>query len=139
MVRHQAKSSGRNARLAEQIQKDIAILIQREIDVSTAGLITLTEVSLSADYAHAKVYFTVLGAAPEKAQKALDEKANWLHAQLFKMMHIHTVPVLRFIYDDRMQRGDEVRRLRSEEHTSELQSRGHLVCRLLLEKKKRNK
>src|SRR5207253_9532891 len=30
-------------------------------------------------------------------------------------------------------------RSRSEEHTSELQSRGHLVCRLLLEKKKRNK
>src|SRR5207253_10792955 len=29
-------------------------------------------------------------------------------------------------------------RLRSEEHTSELQSRGHLVCRLLLEKKKTN-
>src|SRR5690625_6875250 len=28
---------------------------------------------------------------------------------------------------------------RSEEHTSELQSRGHLVCRLLLEKKKQNK
>src|SRR5439155_11262812 len=27
---------------------------------------------------------------------------------------------------------------RSEEHTSELQSRGHLVCRLLLEKKKQN-
>src|SRR5690625_6199484 len=30
------------------------------------------------------------------------------------------------------------RLLRSEEHTSELQSRGHLVCRLLLEKKKKN-
>src|SRR5690625_661291 len=29
--------------------------------------------------------------------------------------------------------------IRSEEHTSELQSRGHLVCRLLLEKKKNNK
>src|SRR5690625_7011650 len=28
---------------------------------------------------------------------------------------------------------------RSEEHTSELQSRGHLVCRLLLEKKKQNR
>src|SRR5690625_6424571 len=34
-----------------------------------------------------------------------------------------------FIYDQRSV-------LRSEEHTSELQSRGHLVCRLLLEKKK---
>src|SRR5439155_5015007 len=31
------------------------------------------------------------------------------------------------------------RSLRSEEHTSELQSRGHLVCRLLLEKKKKKK
>src|SRR6266508_5694621 len=31
-----------------------------------------------------------------------------------------------------------VTRSRSEEHTSELQSRGHLVCRLLLEKKKKN-
>src|SRR5207253_11516273 len=30
-------------------------------------------------------------------------------------------------------------RLRSEEHTSELQSRGHLVCRLLLEKKKKKR
>src|SRR5699024_8293134 len=109
MVR-QAKNSGRNVSLAEQIQKDIANHIQREIDVSTAGLITLTEVDLSTDYADAKLYFTVLGDEPEKAQKALDEKAHLLHAQLFKMMHIHTVPILRFIYDDRMQRGAEVRR-----------------------------
>src|SRR5207253_7690140 len=36
----------------------------------------------------------------------------------------------------RRRNGDAVRRCRSEEHTSELQSRGHLVCRLLLEKKK---
>src|SRR5437870_11141264 len=35
--------------------------------------------------------------------------------------------------------GKERRRCRSEEHTSELQSRGHLVCRLLLEKKKKKK
>src|SRR5437870_8076503 len=38
-----------------------------------------------------------------------------------------------FIYDSAF---STIRRLRSEEHTSELQSRGHLVCRLLLEKKK---
>src|SRR5690625_6751464 len=33
------------------------------------------------------------------------------------------------------ERALEIREMRSEEHTSELQSRGHLVCRLLLEKK----
>jgi len=111
MVRHNSKGSGRNVRLAEQIQKDIAILIQREIDITTAGLITLTNVELSADYAHAKVYFTVLGAEPEAAQKALDDKAGWLHSQLFKMMHIHTVPTLRFIHDDHMIRGNKIRKL----------------------------
>src|SRR5438874_9874210 len=46
----------------------------------------------------------------------------------------------RQIDDDRADRAlDAVRRLRSEEHTSELQSRRDLVCRLLLEKKKKNK
>src|SRR5207253_9071461 len=39
--------------------------------------------------------------------------------------------------DDAVLRGKPGNRIRSEEHTSELQSRGHLVCRLLLEKKKK--
>ena len=65
MNRHKSKSiPGRNVRLADQIQKDLAELIQREIDTKRAGLITLSGVELSADYAHAKVYFTVLGAEP---------------------------------------------------------------------------
>src|SRR5207253_11425921 len=38
---------------------------------------------------------------------------------------------------ERQQSKEDVREARSEEHTSELQSRGHLVCRLLLEKKKK--
>src|SRR5690625_6154652 len=44
--------------------------------------------------------------------------------------------------DERAQAGltaDEFPNIRSEEHTSELQSRGHLVCRLLLEKKKKHR
>src|SRR5690625_5972490 len=43
----------------------------------------------------------------------------------------------RLSLDMDLPRGDALQvSLRSEEHTSELQSRGHLVCRLLLEKKK---
>lgn len=106
MGRHKSRpNSGRNTRLADQIQKDLAGLIQREIDISRAGLITLTGVDLSADYAHAKVYFTVMGAEPEAATAALTEKAGWLHSLLFKLLHIHTVPTLRFIHDDQLARG----------------------------------
>ena len=106
MARHKTKiASGRNVRLADQIQKDLAELIQREIDMSKAGLITLTGVDLSADYAHAKVHFTVLGAEPDTATEILNAKAGWLHSQLYKMLHIHTVPTLRFFYDDHVVRG----------------------------------
>lgn len=112
MTRHKQKvAGGRNIRLADQIQKDLAHLIQREIDISRTGLITLSGVELSADYAHAKVYFTVLGAESALAQKALDEKAGWLHAQLFKLLHIHTVPTLRFYHDPQVERGIEMSQL----------------------------
>ena len=104
--RHKQKSaSGRNIRLADQIQKDLAVIIQREIDISRAGLITLSGVELSADYAHAKVYFTVLGAEPELAANLLNEMAGWLHSLLFKLLHIHTVPTLRFFHDPQLKRG----------------------------------
>jgi len=117
MSRHKSRAragngaGGRNARLAEQIRKDLAVLIQREIDVSQAGLITLTEVALSVDYAHAKVYFTVMGATPEEASALLNDKAGWLYSLLFKRLHIHTVPTLRFVHDDLQERGLALMRL----------------------------
>lgn len=112
MARHRNKPNpGRNTRLADQIQKDLATLIQREVDIARAGLVTLTGVELSADYAHAKVYFTVMGAEPEAATEALAEKAGWLHSLLFKLLHIHTVPTLRFVHDDQLARGLELSQL----------------------------
>src|SRR5690606_13534034 len=65
-------------------------------------------VELSADYAHAKVYFTVLGAEPDTAAALLNEKAGWLHSQLYKLLHIHTVPTLRFVHDAQVARGIEM-------------------------------
>lgn len=112
MSRHKQKSTGdRNIRLADQIQKDLAVLIQRELDTRRVGLITLSGVELSADYAHAKVFFTVIGAEPEVALQALQEKSGWLHSQLFKLLHIHTVPTLHFFHDPQLERGIEMSRL----------------------------
>ncbi|OZI35001.1 ribosome-binding factor A [Bordetella genomosp. 10] len=112
MSRHKSKAiPGRNLRLADQIQKDLAVLIQREIDVARGGLITLSGVELSQDYAHAKVYFTVMGAEPETAAALLNEKAGWLHSQLYRMLHIHTVPTLRFFHDEQIARGIEMSQL----------------------------
>ena len=66
---------------------------------------------MSADYAHAKVYFTVLGAEPETASTVLNYKAGWLHSQLYKLLHIHTVPSLRFFHDPQLKHGIEMSQL----------------------------
>src|SRR5690625_5310170 len=52
--------------------------------------------------------------------------------------HMTTDEIVHWLVQKKVDVNDKERR-RSEEHTSELQSRGHLVCRLLLEKKKRKR
>jgi hypothetical protein len=53
---------------------------------TAAGIVTLTGVELSPDYAHAKVYFTVIGAMVAVAQQVLNEKAGYFHSLLFKRL-----------------------------------------------------
>jgi ribosome-binding factor A len=123
MSRHKQKvAGGRNIRLADQIQKDLAVLIQRDIDPKRVGLITMSGVDLSTDYAHAKVYFTVLGGDPDEAAQLLNEKAGWLHAQLFKMLHIHTVPTLRFFHDPQLEHGIAMSRLIDKANASDAEA-----------------
>ena len=73
--------------------------------MSRAGLITLSGIELTADYAHAKVYFTVLGAEVQQAQSLLNEKAGYFHSLLYKLLHIHTVPTLHFFHDPQLKHG----------------------------------
>lgn len=107
-------TSPRNIRLSDQIQKDLAEMIQREIRDPRLGLVTLQSVTLTPDYAHAKVFFTVLGAKPEDAGAVLNEKAGYLHSLLFKRLHIHTVPTLHFHHDTSVEHAIEMSKLINE-------------------------
>ena len=54
-------STARSARIADQIQRELAEVIRLELRDPRVGLVTLTGVELSRDQSHAKVFFTVLG------------------------------------------------------------------------------
>ena len=106
--------SSRNLRISDQIQKDLAEMIQRELRDPRLGLVTLQSVTLTPDYAHAKVYFTVLGAEAAQAEAILNEKAGYLHSLLYKRLHIHTVPTLHFHHDTSVEHAIEMSRLINE-------------------------
>jgi ribosome-binding factor A len=106
-----AKKPQRANRIADQIQRDLGELIPREVRDPRVGLVTVSGVELTPDYAHAKVFFTVIGSDPEVATHGLNAAAGLLHNLLFKRLRIHTVPRLHFVHDMSVERGFALDRL----------------------------
>lgn len=107
-MRHKKKAPARGIRVAEQIQKDLAELIPRELRDPRLGFVTLTDIELTPDYAYATVYFSVLTGSATDTEEALNEASGYLRNLIFKRLHIHTVPTLRFKHDESVEKGAEM-------------------------------
>jgi ribosome-binding factor A len=100
------KGFQRSDRVAEQVRRDLADLIQNELKDPRVGMISLTAVELTPDYAHAKVFFTTLNAEHlEEIQRGLKRAGGFLRRELGRRIHIHTLPELHFIYDNSLEHG----------------------------------
>jgi ribosome-binding factor A len=106
-MRHKRSIPNRGFRVADQIQRDVAQLI-RELKDPRIGMITIHAVEVTPDYAHAKVYFSVLVGDPQENENALNEAAGYLRNGLFKRLQIHTVPTLHFVFDRTTERAAEI-------------------------------
>lgn len=96
---------GRSIRIADQIARDLAEIIPRELRDPRIGLVTITGCEITPDYAHARVFFTVLGTNPEDSEAGLNAAAGHLRNLIFRKMTIHTVPTLHFVHDTSVARG----------------------------------
>ncbi|MBA1275275.1 30S ribosome-binding factor RbfA [Stutzerimonas azotifigens] len=108
-----AKEFSRTQRIGDQMQRELASLIQREIKDPRLGLITVTAVDVSRDLSHAQIFITVMGKdddaeAVKESVKILNEASGFLRMQLGKSMKVRTIPQLRFHYDASVRRGVEL-------------------------------
>ncbi|TDQ39869.1 30S ribosome-binding factor RbfA [Tepidicella xavieri] len=103
--------SNRSFKVADQIQRDLTELIARELKDPRVGMVTLQGVEVTPDYAHAKVYFSVLVGDPQETEEALNQAAGFLRNGLFKRLHIHTVPTLHFHFDRTTERAADLNAL----------------------------
>jgi ribosome-binding factor A len=106
-MRHKRAIPNRSFRVADQIQRDLAELI-RELKDPRIGMATISAVDVTPDYAHAKVFFSVLIGDAAETQEALNEAAGFLRNGLFKRLQIHTVPTLHFQFDRTTERAAEM-------------------------------
>ncbi len=101
----------RSYKVADQIQRDLTELIARELKDPRVGMVTVQAVEVTPDYAHAKVFFSVLVGDPQETQDALNQAAGFLRNGLFKRLHIHTVPTLHFQFDRTTERAADMNAL----------------------------
>jgi len=98
-------------KVADQIQRDLTELIARELKDPRVGMVTIQAVEVTPDYAHAKIFFSVLVGDPAECEVALNQAAGFLRNGLFKRLHIHTVPTLHFQFDRTTERAADMNAL----------------------------
>ncbi|MGY8903262.1 MAG: 30S ribosome-binding factor RbfA [Burkholderiales bacterium] len=99
MPARKSAAPNRSLKVADQIQRDLAGLVARELKDPRVGMVTINAVEVTPDYAHAKVFFSLLNGNVEETTLALNQAAGFLRNGLFKKLMIHTVPTLHFVFD----------------------------------------
>ena len=107
------KDSSRPRRVAEQIQRELADLLRLEVKDPSVGMITITDVEVTNDYSHAKIFFTLLGdeARVKEALKGLQSAAGFLRSEISHRMKLRTMPQLHFVHDTSIERGMQLDQL----------------------------
>ena len=102
-----SKEFGRNRRVADLIQRELATLIQREMNSRRFGLITVSIVNVSPDLLNAKVFVTSLGEDADKGDMvdALNARAAHFRHELAKNSPLRTTPKLNFVFDASIEHG----------------------------------
>lgn len=111
MPRKASSVPNRGFRVADQIQRDLAELIARELKDPRVGMVTINAVEVTPDYAHAKVFFSLLTGNPDETAQGLNAASGFLRNGLFKRLHIHTVPTLHFVFDRTTERAADLNAL----------------------------
>ncbi len=111
MPKRKAAAPNRAFKVADQIQRDLTELISRELKDPRVGMVTIQAVEVTPDYAHAKVFFSMLTGDVTETTEALNQAAGFLRNGLFKRLHIHTVPTLHFLFDRTTERAADMNAL----------------------------
>lgn len=103
-----AREYARTDRVGQQIQKEIAVILMREIKDPRLSMTTVSAVEVTRDLAYAKVFVTFFNDSEEQIKTSLDvlaEAEGYIRSLLGKRLRARIMPHLRFVYDKSMSEG----------------------------------
>lgn len=103
-----AREYARTDRVGQQIQKEIATILMREIKDPRLSMTTVSAVEVTRDLAYAKIFVTFFNDNPEDIKASLEVLADaegYIRSLLGKRLRARIMPHLRFVYDSSMSEG----------------------------------
>ncbi len=104
-----AREYNRTDRVADYLREELAQLIQRQMRDPRVEMVSITDVEVSKDLGHARVFYTVLGKDSAEEAKpvtdTLNKAAGFLRSQLSRDSSMRSVPQLRFYFDTSVGQG----------------------------------
>ncbi|MDD1794104.1 30S ribosome-binding factor RbfA [Enterovibrio makurazakiensis] len=112
-----AKEFSRTQRVSQQVQKEVALILQREIKDPRISMVTVSGVDVSRDLAYAKVHVTFLTTGDQTAEaglEALNEQAWYVRTLLGKAIRLRITPEVIFVFDQSLTEGMRISNLVSQ-------------------------
>jgi len=111
-------------RVRELLKREIGEVLRRDLPVNQAGLISVNDVEVGGDLQSAKVFVSVLGNPDQKKQalRLLNENRTRVQAQIGRDLVLKYTPVLTFVMDDSIEKGNRVLQIIEEIEQKELGS-----------------
>ncbi|OCG01246.1 ribosome-binding factor A [Gilliamella sp. wkB178] len=113
-----AKAFNRSSRVGHELQKEIAIILQREIKDPRLGMVTVSGVDISRDLAYAKVFVTFLNdddpEIVEQGLQVLNDAKGYIRTLIGKAMRLRIIPEIKFFYDESLVKGMQMSSLVSD-------------------------
>jgi len=104
--------SHRLSRIETEIMRELAILIEREIEDPRIKNVNITRVKISPDLRHARIFFTVLDdKLAEKVTHGLKHAVTYLRRRIGETLSLRVVPELIFTYDQALRKAEHLMEL----------------------------
>jgi ribosome-binding factor A len=103
-----SRDFSRTDRVAQQLQREISVIVQRELKDPRIGMITVSDVEVSRDLSYAKVYVTKFDQDPDSiklSMKLLADASGYVRSLLAKRIKLRIVPDVSFIHDTSLTEG----------------------------------
>lgn len=97
-------------RIGELLKRELGEILRRDVSTEEVGLISVNEVEVAGDLQSARVFVSVLGTLTQQkdAMRVLSEQRKQIQAQIGRDLALKYTPVLTFVKDDSIEKGNRV-------------------------------